>query len=120
MTNISNTILVLPNGTLWFPPFKKLITQVHRGKFQCVAKLRLHNRAILSNIASVNGGELVRKILSLVAAAFDKKYPFLTFGAVYLLRRLSSCRPVNKGNHTSSPQPLSCQNEGRVNGAVGC
>lgn len=52
--NISN-ILVLPNGTLWFPPFKKLIPRVHQGKFQCVAELNVQKLMILSRMAVVDG-----------------------------------------------------------------
>ena len=55
--NISNTILDLSNGTLWFPPFQNLVPSVHQGKFQCVAKLSLQDHAILSRVAAVNGSK---------------------------------------------------------------
>ena len=55
--NISNTILDLSNGTLWFPPFQNLVPSVHHGKFQCVAKLSLQDHAILSRVAAVNGSK---------------------------------------------------------------
>lgn len=54
--NISDIVQTLPNGTLWFKPFNRLVPAVHRTKYQCVANLTLHNQAILSRLALVHGG----------------------------------------------------------------
>lgn len=53
--NISDIVQTLPNGTLWFKPFNRLVPAVHRTKYQCVANLTLHNQAILSRLALVHG-----------------------------------------------------------------
>lgn len=55
--NISNIVQALPNGTLWFKPFEKIIPAVHLAKYQCVANLSLHNQAILSRQVLVHSGK---------------------------------------------------------------
>ncbi len=62
--NISNIVQTLPNGTLWFKPFDKLVPAIHRAEYQCVANLTLHNQGILSRPALVRGGRFYRLLFS--------------------------------------------------------
>ena len=57
--NISDIVQILPNGTLWFKPFTRLLPAVHYAKYQCVANLTLHNQAIMSRPALVRAGGFV-------------------------------------------------------------